>query len=397
MLMFGDDLSIYKEVPVDIDTFISDPMYLGRSTRNGESIYPFWKDKLNEVFNTPDSFQKQKDMIVLNTAIGVGKTRFSVIGLLYLLYNYMCLKDPIEYFKLSPDSKLSIVFVLKSLIGANSVAYSTFLGYISVSTWFCEHGEIKVNRRSGDIRDYFPDSPITIVVANKKSHTLGMQPFGAYIDRTIGEELSNDDLMFDLRERCRSRFEKDGVFFSKIFVDNELDFDNRLACSKYSELWFSIRGSQWEIKPNDLFSDETIPIVVNPVIGKSYVIWDKNVVPKLEENEHIIEVPNNFKFEILATENNPEDFSRHILMQLAGECQTIYEKNVSFSDAMDAMLNHGMAIRMEYHSTHYFVINNTTVVDDNLRRIDISNVSLFSDFIKCNNWEVCPSCFVKLK
>ena len=75
MLMFGEDVSIYKEVPVDIDTFISDPMYLGRSTRNGESIYPFWKDKLNEVFNTPDSFQKQKDMIVLNTAIGVGKTR----------------------------------------------------------------------------------------------------------------------------------------------------------------------------------------------------------------------------------------------------------------------------------------------------------------------------------
>lgn len=397
MLMFGDDLSIYKEVPVDIDTFISDPMYLGRSTRNGESMYPFWKDKLNEVFNISDSFQKPKDMIVLNTAIGVGKTRFSVIGLLYLLYNYMCLQDPIEYFKLSPDSKLSIVFVLKSLIGANSVAYNTFLDCIAESTWFCEHGEVKINLRTGNIKDYFPDSPIIIVVANKKIHTLGMQPFGAYIDRTNGEELSNDDLMFDLRARCQSRFVKDGVCFSKIFVDNELDFDNRLAVSKYSNLWFPIRGAQWEIKPKDWFSDETISVVVNPIIEKSYVVWDKNVVPKLKENEHIIEVPIGYKFDILATENNPEDFSRHILMHLAGEYQTIYEKNVSFSGAMDAMLNHGMAIRMEYHNTHYFVINNTTVVDDKLRQIDLSNVSLFSDFIKCNNWEVCPSRFVKLK
>lgn len=397
MLMFGNDLSIYKEVPVDIDTFISDPMYLGRSTRNGESMYPFWKDKLNEVFNTSDSFQKPKDMVVLNTAIGVGKTRFSVIGLLYLLYNYMCLQDPIEYFKLSPHSKLSVVFVSKSLKEADSVAHNTFMSYIGESTWFCEHGEVKINRRTGNIKDYFPNSPINIVLASNKDHTLGMQPFGAYIDRTNGEESRIDDLMFELRERCRSRFVKDGVCFSKIFVDNELDFDNRLAVSKYSNLWFSIRGAQWEIKPSDCFGDETISVVVNPVIGKSYVVWDKNVVPKLEENEHIIEVPNNFKFEILATENNKEDFAKHILMQLAGEYQTIYEKNVSFSDAMDAMLNHGMAIRMEYHNTHYFVINNTTVVDDKLRRIDLSNVSLFSDFIKCNNWEVCPSRFVKLK
>lgn len=397
MLMFGDDLSIYKEVPVDIDTFISDPIYLGRSTRTGESIYPFWKDKLSEVFNTSDSFQKPKDMVVLNTAIGVGKTRFSVISLLYLLYNYMCLKDPIEYFKLCSHSKLSIIFASRSLKEANGVAYRIFLEYIGESTWFCEHGEVRINRNTGSIKGYFPKSPIDIVVASNKDHTLGMQPFGAYIDRTNGEESGIDDLMFDLRARCQSRFVKDGVYFSKIFVDNELDFDNRLAGSKYSDLWFSIRGAQWEIKPKDWFSDETIPVVVNPVIEKSYVIWDKNVVPKLDENEHIIEVPNNFKFEILATENNPEDFAKHIIMQLAGEYQTIYEKNVSFSDAMDAMLNRGMAIRMEYHNTHYFVINNTTVVDDKLRRIDISNVSLFSDFVKCNNWEVCPSRFVKLK
>lgn len=397
MLMFGDDLSIYKEVPVDIDTFISDPMYLGRSTRNGESIYPFWKDRLNEVFNTSDSFQKPKDMVVLNTAIGSGKTVFSVIGLLYLLYNYMCLKDPIEHFKLCPDNKLSIIFVSRSLNEANGIAYRTFLEFIGESTWFCKHGEIKVNRKSGDIKDYVPNSPIDIVAATNKYHTLGMQPFGAYVDRTCGEKSCIDDLMFSLRARCQIRFIKDSECFSKIFVDNELDFDNRLAGSKYSDLWFPIRGAQWEIKPKDWFSDETIPIVVNPVVEKSYVVWDKNVVPKLEENEHIIEVPIGFKFDILATENNPEDFSRHILMHLAGEYQTIYEKNVSFSDAMDAMLNHGMAIRMEYHNTHYFVINNTTVVDNNLRRIDLSNVLLFSDFIKCNNWEVCPSRFVKLK
>ena len=37
-------LADYKEIPVDIDTFLTDDYYLGKTNRNGEAIYPFWKD-----------------------------------------------------------------------------------------------------------------------------------------------------------------------------------------------------------------------------------------------------------------------------------------------------------------------------------------------------------------
>ena len=40
-MMFGDDKSLYTELPVDIDTFIEDDHYIGKSTRNGQSIYSF--------------------------------------------------------------------------------------------------------------------------------------------------------------------------------------------------------------------------------------------------------------------------------------------------------------------------------------------------------------------
>ena len=33
----------YKEIPVDLDTFLCDDRYLGKVTRNGEGIYPYWK------------------------------------------------------------------------------------------------------------------------------------------------------------------------------------------------------------------------------------------------------------------------------------------------------------------------------------------------------------------
>lgn len=40
--------SDYEEIPVNIDTFIDDPRYLGNSL--GHSIYPFWRRQLRNIF-----------------------------------------------------------------------------------------------------------------------------------------------------------------------------------------------------------------------------------------------------------------------------------------------------------------------------------------------------------
>lgn len=398
MLMFGDDLSIYKEVPVDIDTFISDPQYLGRSTRNGELIYPFWKETLNKIFNTPDSFENPMDYIIFNTAIGTGKTRICVISLLYLMYNFMCLKDPVEHFLLMNDCKFSIIFVAPSLQKAEGIAYRTFLEYIASSPWFCEHGEVKSSIKDGHAWEYIPDVPIRIMTGSHENHILGTQVIGAYIDRTsldYNDRYRVSNMAHNIKARIGSRFTKQGVCYGKTFIDNEVDFDDPLLDSKYFDSWYSIRGTNWEVKPRDWFSEETIPIVVNPVIGKSRVIWDNNVVLKLEENEHIIEVPINFMSSIKLVENSPEDFSRNILMQLAGEYQTIYEKNVPFKDAMEAMLDKEMAIRIPGYRESYFIYNNH-ICHNELGRIDLSPMEFFREFINCDSWEVFPSSFVKI-
>jgi hypothetical protein len=401
MIFTSNDIpleELYREIPVDIDTFISDPQYLGASTRNGESIYPFWKETLNKIFNTQDSFKNPMDYIVFNTAIGTGKTRMCVISLLYLMYNFMCLKDPVGYFMLMNDSKLSIIFVAPSLQKAEGTAYRTFLEYIASSPWFCEHGEVKSSIKDGHVWEYIPDVPIRIMIGSHENHVLGTQPIGAYIDRTSSDcndryRVSNTAHI--IKERIRSRFTKQGVCYGKTFIDNEIDFDDPTLDSKYVDLWYSIRGTNWEVKPRDWFSEETIPIVVNPVIGKSRVIWDNNVVPKLEENEHIIEVPIDFESSIKLVENSPEDFSRMILMQLAGEYQTIYEKNVPFKDAMEAMLDKEMAIRIPGYRESYFIYNNH-ICHNELGRIDLSPMEFFREFINCDSWEVFPSSFVKI-
>lgn len=41
----------YDEIPVDFDTFISDPRYLGNATENGKIVYPYWRAMYRRLFD----------------------------------------------------------------------------------------------------------------------------------------------------------------------------------------------------------------------------------------------------------------------------------------------------------------------------------------------------------
>ena len=45
----------YDEIPVDFETFISDDRYLGKSTRNGTFLYPFWHEEAKKIFSRTGS------------------------------------------------------------------------------------------------------------------------------------------------------------------------------------------------------------------------------------------------------------------------------------------------------------------------------------------------------
>lgn len=55
----------FKERPVDIFTFISDPYYLGSMTNNGNSIFKVWKKELHQIMRENGKF-----LVVLTGAIG---------------------------------------------------------------------------------------------------------------------------------------------------------------------------------------------------------------------------------------------------------------------------------------------------------------------------------------
>lgn len=55
-------------------------------------------------------------------SIGIGKSTFAVICLLYMLYRLLCMKDPYLYYGMQPIDKISISLMNITIENAKGVA-----------------------------------------------------------------------------------------------------------------------------------------------------------------------------------------------------------------------------------------------------------------------------------
>lgn len=91
----------YAEIPVDIETFLKDPRYLGKALVDEEgrfTVFPYWVDMLKKLF--PTNLDTAYNNLILSGAIGLGKSFIAVICMLYMLYRTMCLKNPYTHYGL---------------------------------------------------------------------------------------------------------------------------------------------------------------------------------------------------------------------------------------------------------------------------------------------------------
>ena len=160
----------YEETPVDIDTFICDNKFIGKITDNGRNVYPYWRNKLREVFSPENNFQE----IIFTGAIGLGKTTIAVIGMSYILYKLLCLKNPQSYYGLQSNSKIVIAFFNVNLDLSFGVAYKKMQSMLLDSPWFLEHGSV-VGRDKN--KRYVPDKGIEFRVGSQETHGLGQDIF----------------------------------------------------------------------------------------------------------------------------------------------------------------------------------------------------------------------------
>lgn len=285
-------LADYKEIPVDIDTFLDDDMYLGKSTRQGTSVFPYWRDALREFFDPGNG----KYEWILTGATRIGKSTTAVTAIAYQLYMIMCLRNPQQYFNLKDVSKISILFFNLTEKLAKGVMYREFNDTLNTSPWFKAHGTFS---RSDRDFYYIPEGGlINIAYGSDAAHALGTQAIAVCMDECNFAQAGIKDIIKAkarvqeayniLSTRVTGTFIKHGKVYGKVFAVSSKRSDSdfmeeyvttQLEAGAGKHIYIS-SGAQWEILPPDRFSGKRFYIAVGNRYNKGYVIPDNQTTPE---------------------------------------------------------------------------------------------------------------------
>ena len=285
----------YKAIPARVDDFIKSPRLLGVSTANGRAIYPKWKTALKEIFSTDEQHQ-----VVFTGSIGIGKTTAAIIGMLYVIYRILHLKDPWRYFGLADGGKMVVSFfnLTKSL--SQSKGFNLLMSYMIKSPWFRQRGHVK------SIDPPLIEIPLfDFVLASPYSRGFGIQ--GANVITGIMDEVDSplESEKQKLRvlkayeatvRRFESRFVVNGLSLGKLFLvaskQDELSFlEAFIEERKSSEKVIVFDFPLWEVKDVGYSGEKFYVNVGNKYVPPKILETKENVDKAKLEGFTVIEVP----------------------------------------------------------------------------------------------------------
>ena len=307
-------LQDYVELPVDLDTFLCDDHYLGKTNRNGAAIYPYWKKSMHDIFDAGNQYVE----CVFTGATRIGKTSTAITCAAYMLYRMMCLRDPQAFFQKKEISQFSLLFFNLTLDLAKSVAFKEFNSTLAMSDWFMNHGTM-----SKSLKDpvYIPEGgKIVIEAGSDVSHSLGKQIFCCVLDEVNFARSGVKDVqkakarikeIYDSAvARVEGTFRQQGEVYGKIFAVSSKKTDSDFLEDHVSQQLsagnkhlISFDKPQWEVLPPDQFSPERFHIAIGDRHRKGFVIADESpeALDELRDQGYqILEVPIDMKTNFIA-------------------------------------------------------------------------------------------------
>lgn len=314
-------LDVYEEIPVDIDTFLEDPKYLGNTTNRGKAIYPAWRQALRDIFKDPYKYTT----VILTGCIGSGKSTIGVFIGLYCLYMVLALKEPHSYFGIeATQNNIMFIFNNLTLTKAYKGMYGTFMGHCLKSPWFMARG-----KAVGDVnKQYIPYKRVRFDIASEEYHVTSTDCYCFFFDEAndvLHSEANYQDSMAmqilnAANQRIRSRFRaKDrSTFFGKSIVisskQSEMAFLEQYTqdmLNKDAEHTYVFDKPQWEVIPIDL-SGQTFNVAYGNKNAKSRIMSkDEDEELVKSQGYQIIKVPIEYRKDF-------EDNLNRALTEVAG-------------------------------------------------------------------------------
>lgn len=302
----------YKEVPVDIETFVTDDNYLGRAWKDSSGnlkLYPFWLDILKQLF--PDNVTTSVNTFIESGARGLGKSEIAAgIVFPYLMYRVMCMKDPLSFYKLKPTEKICFAFMNIKLALAEEIAVDKFQKTIQRSPWFMSQGKM-TSRNNADY--WVPPEPISVIIGSQSSDLIGKPIYACFCDeisfiRNMDIDRQKEiaiDMVNTALGGMQTRFISNGknptlmvLASSKRSDKSFLEEHMRNKAEQDGDNVLIVDKPVWEVKPKGTYQERTFKVAVGNKFLESVVI-----PPEDEDNEEdyvlrgyqILNVPYDFK------------------------------------------------------------------------------------------------------
>lgn len=252
----GDSQLIYEVNPVDVDTFITSPDYLG------QSLYGL-SEPQKKVLDYADDFENGINYIILWVGKGGGKDWVTRMIFMRLAYRLLCMRSPHRYFGMPEEEILTFLNVAASSDQARSAFFEPLKGY------FRNAGELAF-RRFGfnpdwDIKDKSIKLPknINIESGHSEADSLeGKHLLVAVADEIDGTAFKKPDKMWTmLRSSSRSRFSGK----EKVFAISYMRYgDSQEMISRLYDQYTGMPNAQtfkfptWEFNPNPSVTRESL-------------------------------------------------------------------------------------------------------------------------------------------
>lgn len=346
-----DDLLLidWKEIPVDIETFLTNDDYLGLAWKDASGkfkMYPFWMEQLKKLF--PTNTTTAYSTFLETGARGIGKSEIAcgAVGA-YLLYRIMCMRNPLEYYKLKPTEKICFAFMNIKLDLAKEIAISKFQKTLQMSPWFMNKGRMT----QLDNQPYWiPPDPISIIIGSQSDDVIGKPIFFAFFDEI--SFIKNQDIDIQKKKAKDMIDTAIGGMLTRFVYNGQNPTVLVVASSKRSEQSFmeqyikSLSENEgetvlvvdkpvWEVKPKETYGEGIFYIGLGNKYLQSIVI-PENDYAKLNEYKEkgysILKVPLYFKSKF------QEDIDRY-LCDYAGISSSSLNKYISAQAVNDCILS----------------------------------------------------------
>ncbi len=145
----------FEERPVDLQTFVTDPNYLGLPPLSDlqyglieKSSQIYKESTLVKLFGEEEGkrrFKQTCNEVIAQLGKGSGKDYTATISVAYQVYLLLCLKDPATYYGKPPGDTIDILNIAINAQQANNVFFKGFKTRIELSPWFAGKYEPKAS------------------------------------------------------------------------------------------------------------------------------------------------------------------------------------------------------------------------------------------------------------